>query len=91
MVNPRRKYRITLEVEGHTFEAALHELLHMADHIREHGEECSSVGGGGPSSHMVTVNIHPTMTPEQFESDLETWKREHDAALEKAKAESDRV
>lgn len=80
MTDPRRKYRITVEVEGHTFEDAARELLRMADHVQEHGEACSSVGGGGSSGHMVTVDVHPTMTPQQWEADLETWKQEHDKA-----------
>lgn len=77
--NPRRKYEICVRVDGHTFQDALRELLVQADHIQEHGENCSSVGGGGPSSHIVNIDIHPTMTPEQFNTDLLAWKARRDA------------
>lgn len=85
MTDPRRKFKIKVEVDGHTFEDAARELLRMADHVSEHGEKCSSVGGGGSSGHLVSIDVHPTMTPEQWERDLETWKAERDAAAASTK------
>lgn len=80
----RRKYLITVEVDGHTFEDAARELLRMADEVHAHGELCNSVGGGGSSGHIVNIDIDPTGSVEKFESELEAYRlkkcEERDAA-----------
>lgn len=63
----RRKYLLTIEIDGHEWKDVIRELQEQVDHIEAHGENCSAVGGGGSTGHIVSIDIDPTKTPEQFE------------------------
>lgn len=70
---PRRAYVLTIKVDGHAWDDAMREMEEMFWHVRDHGPECSSVGGGGSAGHVVTVNHDPSITPERHGEWLNEW------------------
>ena len=74
---PKRKFDITIKVDGHTWEYALRELIRVVAEVERHGPECSSAGGGGPSGHLVAIQVDPDMTEEKYEADLQAWAEDY--------------
>lgn len=66
---PKKLYRLTLFVDGHTWEEVLYNLFQFADHVKDHGENCGRVGGGG----YIDIHINPGMTKERYDAEIETW------------------
>lgn len=72
---PRRRYEILLKLGGDDWDAALRILRRTAEHIEDHGPECSLCEGGYDSGGYVHITHDPDMTHDKYVEAIEAWKR----------------
>lgn len=70
---PRRAFVLEIEIGGDTWDDVMRNFHELAEHIPEHGPECSSVSGSPSCGHHVIVTHSPEMTHERYIQDLEAW------------------
>ena len=66
MKRPQRRYKVTVTVQGDTWEDAVRELAETTRHVEQHGPECQQVSGGYSSSSIVAVEHDPDMTGDKY-------------------------
>lgn len=77
MSPPKRRWTLSIEVTGDTWEDVAQGVRELLPHIEDHGERCSSVSGGYSSGHWVNVCERPEMTHEKYQSELEEFIADH--------------
>lgn len=70
---PKRRFTIDISIGADDWDTARRELLEVADHIAQHGPECSSVSGGYSAGHAVTITERPEMTHDSYFEALEAY------------------
>lgn len=80
---PRRRWLVEINVGGDELEDVLREILRMAEHVQEHGKDCSMVSGGYSTGGFVRITENPDMTHDRYFEEIERWKAEK-ARLEAA-------
>lgn len=70
---PKRRFTVTIEAGGDTWQDIAMTLRDLLPHIEEHGPKCDSVGGGVSSGHWVHVVERPEMTPERYHEELDAF------------------
>lgn len=63
---PQRTFKVTVTVQGDTWEDAMRELHACARHVEDHGPECEQVTGGYSSSSIIDVRHDPAMTGDKY-------------------------
>lgn len=72
-IRPRRRYELSVDVGGDTWQLVVDELRFLLPHIEDHGPECTSVAGSPSSNHVVVVHHNPDMTNEKYFEDLHKY------------------
>lgn len=70
---PKRRFELTINIAGDTWEAVLHDLRDVATHIEDHGQACTSISGGYSTGHVVTVTERPEQTHEKYFAELDLY------------------
>lgn len=70
---PARRFTVTIEAGGDTWDDIAHALRDLLPHIEEHGPKCDSVSGGCSGGHWVRVIENPEMTPEKYRAALDAY------------------
>lgn len=73
---PHRTFELDVHVDGDLWDDVIRELHHLARHIEQHGPECSSVGGGYSTGHIVRIRHDPEMTGDRYRDLLEKYLEE---------------
>jgi hypothetical protein len=76
---PKRRFEIIVSLSADDWQTAKRELADLAEHIADHGPECTSVSGGPSSGHFVVVTERPEQTHEKWEGELELFLAELEA------------
>lgn len=66
MTRPQRRYKVTITIQGDTWEDAMRELRGIARHVEDHGPECQQVSGGYSTGSIVDVEFDPEMTGDKY-------------------------
>lgn len=85
---PHRRYTLSIEIGADEWAGVVADLQHLASHIADHGEKCSSVMGGPSCGHIVDIRIDPEMTHERYMAELDAYLEQRDAALTTARSAS---
>lgn len=78
-VAPKRRFSVTIEAGGDTWDDVARTLRDLLPHIEDHGPTCESVSGGCSSGHWVHVAEDPEMTAEKYRAALEAYLAERKA------------
>ncbi len=76
-MKPHRRIEMRVTISADTFKDAVQEIGRLADHVAEHGEECSLCSGGYSCGSTVTITVDPEMTHERYAEELKTWLNEN--------------
>lgn len=70
---PERRWTVTLNVGADEWDDAAHELMRLAEHVREHGPGCSQVSGSPSVGSSVDIVSRPDMTHERYFAELDAY------------------
>lgn len=87
MENPRRKYVLTIEIGGDSWNDCVQDVAEILRELDQRKDGYNSVMGGYSRGHVVTTEINPDMTPEKYQLELQSWMEKHRALAEFEKGE----
>lgn len=70
---PQRCYKLTVTVEGDSWEDVLREFRGLCRHVEAHGPECTQVSGGYSTSSTVSIEHDPNMTGDQYREIIDAY------------------
>lgn len=69
---PRHAFELTVKIGGDDWDYVLRVMAELADHLQEHGPECSMCSGGGGGCHSVHIERRE-VSPEEYHRELQEW------------------
>lgn len=91
--SPMHPFEVRISIGGDDWDYVLRTINDLAQHLREHGPECSLLSGGADGCHSVTV-MRRDVSIEDFHRELHQWRggnRPATISEESVKSADDRV